>query len=454
MATSTPIIEIAPEATGAPLKRTVYSGEEQSPIPVPMEDLLRGTVLDIYPDVLNKNFFRIHLQGDRISFQAAGFLGFIPLNDKTAIEVRPRVPISNLDRILLFASGHWHEILERHKRGFGLTDTLVPSLLDLLAARLLEAVIGIRMEGLHYEYKNRTHRGSAPHGRIMPFESACWQAKTGNPLSVTYSAFERTHDTAANQCVRTSLWKLYGLYRGMKKRKGANSLAGHLGRAEAYFQAAQIDPSLRFLRHYSIIDTTRLPMTKPSYGAAIAVCKLILRNEGISIQTHAKDITLSSVLTNMERVFECYLRALLEQNLRGRGYTVLDGNLNEPSGAAQDLFEGQNASKEHRATPDIVIRRTSTPQITELIIDAKYRPPDRKRERDDIDQVLVYSLVYGCKRVALAYPRRHPAEPIVQTTGIVGGVEVLKILVDLSAADLKQEETNVANEVGAVLAGH
>jgi len=200
MATSIPIIENLTSIGSRPIiKRTVYPGEEQSEIHVPIESILHGNELDIYPDVLNKNFFRLHLKGNRIAFQAAGFLGVIPLNDGVAIEVRSRVPLANLERMLLLAPRYAPEILERHLKEFGLGDIQTPSLLDLLALRLLGSIEAVRAEGLHYEYENLKHRGPMPHGRIIPFESASWQAKTGDRMSVTYTAFERTFDTAANR---------------------------------------------------------------------------------------------------------------------------------------------------------------------------------------------------------------------------------------------------------------
>ena len=65
--------------------------------------------------------------------------GLIPLNDSIAIEVRSRAPLANLERILLLVPRYAPEILERRKREFGLAEIPTPSLLDLLAVRLLEA---------------------------------------------------------------------------------------------------------------------------------------------------------------------------------------------------------------------------------------------------------------------------------------------------------------------------
>ena len=432
----------------------MYSGDEQSEIPVPMEALLRGNRLDIYPEVRNRNFFRLHLKDDRIVFQAAGFLGFIPLNDTLAIEVRSRVPIANLEGILLTVPRYAPEVLEHHEGDFGFAESPTPSLIDLLAIRLLRAIDAIRSEGLHYEYKNRADRGLMPRGRIMPFESVSWRAKTGNQFSVTYSAFERTQDTAPNQCLRTALRNLRDTYRVMKGRSGARSIAGKLGRAEVQFESAELDRTLRFLKHPSIVDPTRQPSTRKAYFPAIVVAKAILLNQGINIRTRGKDIILPCILINMEEVFEAYLRAILERGLSTNGLAVLDGNLREPSGAARPLFDRPDTAVEGiPACPDIVIRSSSASPIADLVIDAKYKPPGTKPDREDIKQVLVYSLVYGCRRVALAYPRRKPTEPIMHRIGSVGGTELFELLVDLNTNDLPHEETKVLNAVRALVSG-
>jgi len=238
----------------------------------------------------------------------------------------------------------------------------------------------------------------------------------------------------------------------MRNRSGAKSIAGRLARAEAIFEVASLDRKLRFLKHPCISDPRKLPSTKEAYRAAITIAKAILLNQGIEVQRHGRDVMLPCVLINMEDVFEAYLRATLERNLRNYGFAVLDGNLSEPSGAARALFDRADPSvKENRAKPDIVIRGSSLPSTVGVVIDAKYKPPSGQADREDVNQVLVYSIVYGCKRVALAYPRRKPAEPIIQKIGSVGGVEVFRLLMDLGSSTLNEEEVSFAGEIKALL---
>lgn len=442
------------ELRGVPVpKRQVFVGEEQTEITVPLDLIIKGTEVNLYDEILSRNLFRMFLRGRRLVLQAGGFLGLIPINENVSIEVRARVPIANLERLLLLSPEYAPEILHGHLRDFGLGSIPTPSLLDLLANRLLDAIASIRAEGLHYEYCQRKHFSSMPRGRILPFESVRSQIKTGRRLAVAFSAFERSFDTGPNRCLRLAVCRLLNIFRGMRNRKGARAMAAELGIADSYLAAAELEWSAQSLLHPCVRDPRLLPSSKSSYLSALPIAKVILQNQGLAIRSQAHDILLPSVLVNMEDVFERYFRAVLSNRLGTPDLAVLDGNLAEPAGACRPLFDDSlPGSRANRATPDVVIRKTSSGVSNELVIDAKYKPT-RQPDRDDINQVLVYGLVYGCRRVGLAYPRRGASEPSVERIGRVSGIEVFRISVDLGATNLLEEEQRLVAAVRAVLEG-
>jgi 5-methylcytosine-specific restriction enzyme subunit McrC len=427
-------------------KRQVFVGEEQGEIPVPIELIFKDGKLDIYEDVLRRNFFRLFLKTNKLIFQAAGFLGIIPINDSVAIEVRARVPVDNLERLLQLTPQYTPEILRGRLRNFGLNSVTVPSLLDLLATRLLDAVKEVRAEGLHYLYTQRVHFNSSPAGRILPFQSAKLQNSTGRRLAVASSAFVRTFDTAPNRCLRLSVKILHDVYQGMRNRKGARVIASQLAIAGSYLEIAKLDYSLDFLSDPLVRNPWLLPTTRSSYSSALSVAKMILKNQSVNIRSQGPDILLSSLLVNMEEVFEGYLRAVLTKHLNTNELSVLDGNLNEPAGAARPFFD-EDTIKGRPATPDVVIGRLSPQASTELLIDAKYKPVQNLPDREDINQILAYTLVYGCGRVALAYRRRRATESNIMSIGTVAGIEIFKISVDLGAVDLQEEEKQLADAI-------
>ena len=430
-------------------ERQIFSSEEYGEISIPLELVLKGSSLDIYKSVLGKGFFRIQLHKNRLVFQAGGFLGLFPLNDSVAVEVRARVPIGNLERILFLAPDYIPHYLPEHLQLFGIGPVSTPSLLDVLAARLLQAVKQICVEGLHYEYRERTYLGSMPRGRLLPFASAEHQVRSLQQLEVASSAFERTYDTPLNRCLRLAIRRLLRIFRSMRNRRGMKKIESNLAMADAYFRNVGIDHSMQFLADPRIHDSSLLPSSKLSYGPAMPVALAILRDQGIRIRHHDGDLILPSVLVSMERAFEAYLRSVLKSIHRDfEGVTILNGNHAPPSGARAALFDGDNGGRMGRATPDIVIRNQG---LTELVIDAKYKRFRGRPDRGDIDQVLVYGLVYQCKRVALAYPHRSGATNAIQRIGVIGGIELFIMLMDLGANDLEGEERLIVTTTKSLL---
>ena len=429
--------------------RQVFSSQEYGTTNVPLELVLKGSSLDIYESVLGKGFFSIQLHKNRLIFKAGGFVGLFPLNDSVALEVRARVPIGNLERILFLAPDYIPQYLPKHLQLFGIGPASTPSLLDVLAVRLLQAVKQICVEGLHYEYRKHTYLGSMPRGRLLPFASAEHQVRSPQRLEVVFSAFERTYDTALNRCLRLAIRRLLDIFRSMKSRRGTKKIGSNLAIADTYFRNATIDHSMQFLTDPRIHDSSLLPSSKLSYGPAMPVALAILRDQGICIRRHDGDLILPSMLVSMEKAFESYLRSVLKSIHHDFGeVTVLDGNHNPPSGARAVLFDGDNGDHMSYAAPDIVIRKHG---LTELVIDAKYKRFKDRPGRDDIDQVLVYGLVYQCKRVALAYPHRSSTKNAIQRIGVVGGIELFIILMNLGANDLEGEERLVVTATASLL---
>ncbi len=95
---------------------TIYEGVEHEEIPIPYSVLLHEGKLDIFEN-LKGNFFRISLRKSDLVFQAFGLVGIIPVNPRVSIDVRPRVPIGNLQR-LLELSGQLPKEIQDHFRTY------------------------------------------------------------------------------------------------------------------------------------------------------------------------------------------------------------------------------------------------------------------------------------------------------------------------------------------------
>src|SRR4051812_47295950 len=73
---------------------------EQGQIDLQLSELMdsAGSLL-LNPEISKKDFLTVAFRGGKLRLQARGFIGLIPLNERVAIFVEPRVPVSNLTRM-------------------------------------------------------------------------------------------------------------------------------------------------------------------------------------------------------------------------------------------------------------------------------------------------------------------------------------------------------------------
>lgn len=433
-------------------RRLVFQVEEYGDVALPIELIVSDGRLDIYPELLRTNILRSYSRDGKLLFQAGGWIGFVPINDRIALEVRPRVPIANLERVLYVAGNTSPIVLQGHLRQFeGTASDLPASFLDILAERLTTLAEACWSEGLHSEYVRRARVGQNPRGRLLPFKTAQNRIRTHDLLSTVSELYERTHDTGPNQCIAAALDKLYAIYSGIRNRSGARSLASRLGRARQLLSHVTRDSARKFLSSPLVSDPTRLPVSRPSYPAAIALAKIVLSGDGVDLRSADGQISLPPMMISMEKAFESYLRVVLAQS--GDDLLVHDGNIKPPAGASTNLFHNAPANSPLRtaqSTPDIVCAMTKAPDHR-LVIDAKYKPDI---SRDDLNQVLSYALTYRSGTVILVCPRKNPSSVVgLSLLGEVSNVKAYNYFVDLGAADLLTEERAFSDSVRGLLTG-
>lgn len=427
-----------PPATGVDRRLVVQTAEYQDAA-VPIELLIAGGRLDIYPELLRTSVLRTYSRAGKLFFQAGGWIGFIPINDRVALEIRPRVPIANLERILCLAGNISPIVLSGHLHQFsGSAAGLPASLVDILAERLISLTEACWNEGLHSEYVCREKIGQNPRGRLLPFATVQYRMRSHDLLSIVSEQYERTHDTSPNQCIAAALDQLHAIYSGVRDRAGARSLASRLGRAQQLLSAVTRTSERHFLANPLVRDPTRLPASRPSYPAAVALAKIVLSGGGVDLRSAGGQLSLPPMMISMELAFESYLRNVLSR--AAEGLHVQDGNLQPPIGASANLFHdapAESSLKSTRSTPDIVCSLFSATD-RKLVIDVKYKPDT---SRDDLNQVLGYALTFRSNIVLMACPRKTALSAAgLHLLGQVGGVRVYHYFVDLGSSDLEHEE--------------
>jgi 5-methylcytosine-specific restriction enzyme subunit McrC len=424
-------------------QRRVFQVSEHQPVQVPLTELLTEGRLDVYPSVTGKGYFGIDLRQNRLVLKAGGYVGLIPLNDRVAIEIRPRVPIRNLTQILR-KSRLPIVTLPEQVRLYDVVDVSDPSLLDLFASALLEAVGTVEQLGLLQEYRPRTEATSSPRGRVLMRETLAQQHARGILHKVVSSWSDRCVDNACNRCLKFALWSLGQQYTAMRGRAGVAAMLARLNRAYHVFYGVDLDRSKGFLIDRLVQDPTRLPPVRGYYRDALRIAAAIIREQTVLLDPGGSDLRLSSVVINMEDVFEAYLFHSLKEQLQHTQLSVLDGRRLSPGYGGKRLFDEPESEP---ANPDIVVRSQEGESTTSLVLDAKYKPMSGSPARDDINQVITYAASYRTHHVVVVQPCRQPDQAGVRKVGSIDDLTVWQYGFNLNAADLAMEEQALGEAV-------
>lgn len=433
-----------------------YQVEEWGVVDAPVTDLLAGGRLDVHPSVIDSGYFTVRSRRGRLVLQAGGFIGAIPLNDRVAIEVTPRVPLRNLARILRLA-GHAPSAIEDTARRYEREPGMHPSLLDLYARALAAHVGDIRLRGLLREYTPRHEVTSFPRGRILLNETVESLRPRGVSHRLPVEWHQRTTDNPCNRCIKYVVWFLArhrsDIVQGQATSQG-RVVREALNRSWRVFDSVAFDRSRAFLRAPVVTGVRPLPPVRAYYRPVLDLCLAVIRQQGVSLDRDTGDLGLPSLVVDMSAAFEAYVRAVLTRHAAqdGWGVAVLDGNHRPPGGAAKGLFhDGDDV----RATPDIVLTRgTGDDRAYPLLLEVKYKPADRGLSREDLNQAVAYGVSYRCADVVLVQPRGATVDDAaigLRRLGTIDATTYHRYTYDLGADDLVGQEQRFVSAITSLL---
>lgn len=411
-------------------------------VDVPIGELFVFGELRVYPEVVSKKYFEIDLKGDHLVLRAGSFIGLIPLNPRIAIDVRPRIPISNLSRLLRI-SGQAPVAVSPHLRDYGLDPDADDSLIDHFAVALLDGVREIEFQGLIRRYGVVEADTSMPRGRIQMSRTIVRHASRHRLDRVAATWFEATVDTSENRCLKFALWLLAQQYNRMQARKGSRRILQQLASAYRIFDGVDLDADLAFLSDAVLNDLSRLPRLRYYYAHPLEVALAVIRHQSIRLDEIGHQLRLASLVIDMDRVFEAYVRETLRRGLVEFGAQVLDGNRQGPGFGGKLLFDAQPSEQ---ASPDIVVQALGAIAAS-AILDAKYKPVTGFSGRSDINQAIAYGLSYRCNEVVLVHPCPRDTPKGITLLGSIGALRVHQYRIDLAAADLAAEEASFVTEM-------
>ncbi|MGX9181817.1 5-methylcytosine restriction system specificity protein McrC [Mesorhizobium sp. BHbdii] len=435
------------KAASRQISRTPIKGIEHQIKELPPALIRPDGSLDLYEDV--RKLFKPIFSDGKPAIQCGGWVGYIPLNDQYALEVAPRVPIGNLERLIGMAAGYTPRVLQKYTRQFALSQERPDSLFDVLTDQMLHAFDHVWESGLIKAYERRGRIGTSPAGRIDPFESAWRTAKAGLPVAAS-AAFHRTVDFGPNRLLRLAFEKLLSRYLGTQSQSQRARLL-RIRRVLARLEDVAL-PSRSEMTPQAVTDMVRhLPAQHENYADALMLAQLVISDSGLSIRGNNGMAILPSIIIDMATVFEAYVRRVLADRLQENPRIVVkDGNNAPPGGASTLLLDPiEPGVKNVDVTPDIVIEIDG---VVRLVIDAKYKPATSKPVRDDVNQVVLYGAKYAARHVMLLHAGRDPVQAPVTLLGGIGSFSLYNGLIDLDADPIEAEENHLSERVAAILA--
>ena len=437
--------------------RILYQTSEQKPVVIPAEALMVDGQLDLYDEVVKGDYFRASFRGRNFQVQAGGCVGIIPLNDRVALDVRPRVPINNLERLVNLAEHRPHS-LKPHRRSYDFHAETAPALLDLLTDSLIEQIELIIAQGLLRKYEERSETTAFPRGRFDIDRTLRLRAQ-GTNHRVHASWFEQTQDVAANRCLKYALNFLLRQYRNLRGDKSIRQMVTRLNRCYRAFQGVTLESSKRFLRAPSVRDPRFLPANRAYYADALSLAVGLIENRGVDFGSEGRAFSLDSLLIRMDVVFEDYLREALTLQLAelNSELTVLNGNkpVGQTQGAKKRYFDqSPDYPLSEWATPDMMIsrkesdRRAANPLYL-VAMDVKYKPKE-KPDRDDLNQIVSYAVSYHVPTGVLVMPCIEGESSGLTLIGRMGTIEIYRYAFDLSASELQAEEVLFAQHIATL----
>lgn len=421
-----------------------YTTIERQPTAIPIEEVVgaKGTV-DIFPEVKQKGYFELDFQKGKLVVVSGKFIGHIPLNADVLIDVRPKVGVGRLGRILERAQEPL-KCLDFYRRAYKTEEIQADSIFEVLVRALIAAVREVAQEGVLREYTRREEDLSTVRGRIRGLDTIRRLHSRGLFSRVSCRYYDLAIDHPLNRLIKYALWysARHLIAKGAKDKKLPRELSG----LYQYFDPVPLDLSMQFIDEArSYLAKRHLPSIRSYYLSACDAAFAVISDSGLDLLGEGRDIHLASFLVDMETVFEQYVRNVLKEAplILEDGLSVLDGN-----SEAKDWLFGD--TKVHEAKPDIVVKRDAE---VRLIGDVKYKP---KLSEHDRYQVISHALSYGARRSFIVMPAETTKDEGMERIGRVGsaasGIDLYVYRINLEADDLSAEEMTLANAVRGLAA--
>jgi 5-methylcytosine-specific restriction enzyme subunit McrC len=422
-------------------KYKVYDCFERQTVDLPLATVLNSSgTLNILPEVKARGYFDIDYRGDKLTFVAGRYVGLIPINDNICINVKPKIEISDLVRVIAIAGGELG-VLRFFTRGYEKEGRPETAIIIVVLRTLLEQLHEVATEGLLKEYRRAAGEGFL-RSRINFNRTLQRHWSRGKFASASWDSFSFSKDNDPNRLVKYTLWYCGTL---LESFVVPADIRRELAEVYDLFDAIPLDPTKALVaRVRSLVQRQAIPRLRHYYDGVCETCLFIAGNDSISLKVRGSDVDLLSFVLNLEDMFERYVRNILRGSLEGTSneVRVIDGNKEGRSYLFID-------SRTMEVKPDIVVRKGLK---SSLIADVKYK---LKVNESDRYQLIAHTYSCGVRRALFVLPSFGDGTDGLVRCGQVRdstGIEIYEYRMRLDG-DIEKQERLLSQSVETLMAG-
>lgn len=359
----------------------------------------------------------------RARLRATQHVGIVALPDGPTVEIRPKIPNTDLLGLIRYAQNIDARTFEQETQLVGGT-----RFIDALATLFENELNHVLTQGLHRSYSRVTQTTDHIRGRIEVQQQLQRQGPTPTAFECTYD--ELSVDTTVNRAI---LYATTILQRFASDPDLNRALRRHQQQLRRRVELTPVRPI-----ELDAIELTRL---MEYYKDLIRLTKLVLRSIHLDALRVA-DRDSYALLVNMNTIFEEVVERVVSELATERGWT-----------ATRQATSTRLVSGGHRRIqiqPDVLV---SDGERDRLVGDAKWKRDDpagssREPSTSDIYQLVAYQVAHGVPGV-LFYPEQ---EQTLQSTYRVRDLDPLTLVeVPVAAANGQSLPTTIQQRVAKQL---
>lgn len=414
-------------------QRTIYPCKEFDPVEVPLDQIVSNGVIQLYPEA--EKYFDLDYRGGKLVVAPKSYIGLIPLNARTAINVRPRFPIDNVLYLIKKASATFR-FIDGHLRNYGVTEEAGFDPVADFAQKFAVSCESLLKTGLLKKYAPA--KLQSPYSGTLDMSETIIRYRTqGISYMQHWTSDELTDDIPENRLVRSAIVRVIGflLEKNDKSSKKTVAILRQIYREFDNVGEDPIDSSLTEGKVAGYIKA--LPYHHRNYSQLIWLAFLIVTQRGLLIDS-VGSVSFDTFVVNLADIFEDYVRNIISDYfyLQNGGFSVKDGNKEQVP-----LFKNNNT---YKVKPDVYILQNKEPLA---VIDAKYKPSIKPADRYE---VISFCEALQVKRAIVVSPKLddNRSELLGKTPS---GIEFWHVKISLGSDKIIEEENDFLKCVAALV---